>query len=754
MVEHMRKKSCLAGGLAACACLFLAAVRAAEVEAVGKVKVEVYTRGGFSGNNGNLGGTAIPDLTGAASYPNAPTAIVYAPIAEYPFNENPDALTGDFRAGPASEVYDNYGVRMSGFLRPPVSGTWYFYLASDDNGQLWISPDESPANKVLVAREDAWGDRRYYFNIERAFPGLPDSLVGKGGNRRDDGQTGSITADGRYQTSNVSDGIVMIAGRKYYFEALMKEGTGADNLSIWATQNKNPIATLATDFPDYPDPDVVTGGPAPLSGDWISVIAPEETILTQQPLSRTNVVGTGFRFEVKVVPGITAGKLSYKWFQNDVEVLNKTGGSVDSPVLDSIALGYDPVRLAELGDNNSAWTVVITPKNGPALTSTAAQLVVVPDDIPPRLGRATPSDLRQTITLMFDSPMAPFGVIPENFVVEGLTVDSATLLNPSLVQNSVVRLHVSPPYAEGADVTLTVKPGLTDLAGNATAPEVFTFRSYSRLPGVVSYVRFENESGPSDPLELLAFRDGARVASDAPDEAQILRRFASLPTSPNVDNFVGLIRGWVTPPETGDYEFFIASDEGGLFWLSTDDTPGNLKAIAYEPGFAAFGDFLGTTQGAARDRIILSGDADAKPANIGKLRNRSGVYPGSEWPGAPGPIRLDAGQKYYAVALHREIAGNDGLAIGVKKYGELDSTVQILSGNWMEGYGDPTQVPPISLVLTIGATAEGKVRMEWAGNARLYSSEAVDGTYIEVPGASSGFSPTASLAARYFRLRP
>lgn len=36
------------------------------------------------------------------------------------------------------------------------------------------------------------------------------------------------------------------------------------------------------------------------------------------------------------------------------------------------------------------------------------------------------------------------------------------------------------------------------------------------------------------------------------------------------------MKGWLVPPVTGDYKFWISADDRGEFWLSTDDNPENI----------------------------------------------------------------------------------------------------------------------------------------------------------------------------------
>jgi hypothetical protein len=60
----------------------------------------------------------------------------------------------DTLSGPFSSA-DNYGCRISGWLVPPITSDEYvLVVTADDEGQLWLSPDDDPNNKVLVAGVD------------------------------------------------------------------------------------------------------------------------------------------------------------------------------------------------------------------------------------------------------------------------------------------------------------------------------------------------------------------------------------------------------------------------------------------------------------------------------------------------------------------------------------------------------------------------------------------------------------------------
>ena len=94
------------------------------------------------------------------------------------------------------------------------------------------------------------------------------------------------------------------------------------------------------------------------------------------------------------------------------------------------------------------------------------------------------------------------------------------------------------------------------------------------------------------------------------------------------DNYGARIRGYVCVPETGNYTFWIASDDRSELWLSTDDNPANKVKIA-------------SVGGATSKR------------QWDKYTSQKSV-----------PIPLTAGRKYYIEALHKESVSYDHVAVG------------------------------------------------------------------------------------------
>ncbi len=91
----------------------------------------------------NISGTAITNLTSNANYPNNPTGSGQLTSLEGPTN-----------------IAENYGSRIRGYLYPPASGAYTFWLASDDNGELWLSTNDSSANATRIAYVNGWTNSR------------------------------------------------------------------------------------------------------------------------------------------------------------------------------------------------------------------------------------------------------------------------------------------------------------------------------------------------------------------------------------------------------------------------------------------------------------------------------------------------------------------------------------------------------------------------------------------------------------------
>ncbi len=145
----------------------------------------------------NIGsGTAVTDLTSNALFPNSPTGSRWVESWLFP----PGSSGG-------SSWNDNYGDRMRGYIYPPQTGDYTFWIAGDDLCELWLSTDDTPANAKLIARVTGWTDAMDW-----------------------DQATGSTD-----KAAMKSQPIPLKAGQRYYMETLHKEAGGGDSVGVaWA----------------------------------------------------------------------------------------------------------------------------------------------------------------------------------------------------------------------------------------------------------------------------------------------------------------------------------------------------------------------------------------------------------------------------------------------------------------------------------------------------------------------------------------
>ncbi len=119
---------------------------------------------------------------------------------ERPANRTQDMNAFDAPRNAADEFYG----RMRGWIVPPATGAYVFWIAADDEGALFISPDDKPAGKQRIAGNN--------------------KAVGYGDWGKEGGQQ--------------SQPIALTEGVRYYIEAIYKEGKVDDHCSVgWKLPN-------------------------------------------------------------------------------------------------------------------------------------------------------------------------------------------------------------------------------------------------------------------------------------------------------------------------------------------------------------------------------------------------------------------------------------------------------------------------------------------------------------------------------------
>ncbi|XP_058273534.1 beta-1,4-N-acetylgalactosaminyltransferase 3-like isoform X1 [Hemibagrus wyckioides] len=141
--------------------------------------------------------------------------------------------------------WENYGLRIFGYIHPVINGEYMFAIASDDNSEFWLSSDESSKNLKLMA------------------------FLGKAGNE--------WAAPGEYEkfASQISDPVELTKRKKYYFEIIYKQSEAMDHVELAWRLNKE-----ESNF------EVITSEYLSLYSDESSLLAVDNQIIPQTAASR------------------------------------------------------------------------------------------------------------------------------------------------------------------------------------------------------------------------------------------------------------------------------------------------------------------------------------------------------------------------------------------------------------------------------------------------------------------------------------
>lgn len=157
---------------------------------------------------------------------------------------------GDLATNPDfGPLGSNYGMRIYGWITPEVSGTYTFFLRSDDASELWLSPDSDPEKAVIIAYEE----------------GCCDPFKEPGGT-----------------ATETSEPVTLTAGTRYYVEVLCKEGIGGDYVEVaWRSDDDTtPAAQLSPISGSVLSSYAVSAGATPLPGLHTPVLTSGEVTLT------------------------------------------------------------------------------------------------------------------------------------------------------------------------------------------------------------------------------------------------------------------------------------------------------------------------------------------------------------------------------------------------------------------------------------------------------------------------------------------
>jgi hypothetical protein len=124
------------------------------------------------------------------------------------------------------------------------------------------------------------------------------------------------------------------------------------------------------------------------------------------------------------------------------------------------------------------------------------------------------------------------------------------------------------------------------------------------------------------------------------------------------DNYAERVQCLYSPPASGNYTFFITSDDDSDLFLSTDSNPANEILIAQETNWSN----------------PLTWLTDDGGGSITQKRSDQFVATGGTGPQSPNGYSLTAGQQYYLEAIHHEGGGGDKVDVTVKLASAPDPT--------------------------------------------------------------------------------
>ncbi|WP_338285537.1 Calx-beta domain-containing protein [Luteolibacter sp. LG18] len=421
---------------------------------------------------------------------------------------------------PAQDVADSYSRRLTGLITAPTTGTYTFWVASDDASRLYLSTDATAANKVQIATVSGWTNFQ----------------------------------DWDANTSQKSANITLTAGQSYYMEVQHQEGGGGDHVSVaWQGPgfSRTPIVSPIADT-------------APRTVRMLTA-------------STTRVEGDGSEPMLQVL-------------------LDRPAGSTP------ITVNYSSTGTATNGSDYSLT-------NGTLTFNSGEQMKALP------------------LSILTDA----IGEAPEGIVVSLSSPSGASLTAPS--STTITLLDANAPVVGATQVNATSAMSVGTVLGTATATPASgrSITGWTIVAGNESNLFAINSSGqvtlqvpgslPNPGVRHLIVRaidnagstgDGSfKVVCNPPAVAGVSeKRFAgatayntntwtgttnytgsltTFTTPQNVaDSYSRQLTGYIQVPTTGDYTFWIASDDDSRLYLSTDETAANKAQIANVSGYTGF----------------------------------------------------------------------------------------------------------------------------------------------------------------------
>lgn len=549
-------------------------------------------------------------------------------VSAIPVNSEPSAKSELALLEAPAQTGDNYGARIRGYVLVPQSGHYTFWIASNDNSELWLSPDDDPEKKQKIAYVNGATNPRQWDK----FP------------------------------SQIAEFISLRGGSRYYIEVLHKEGVGSDHVAVgWSADwpyngPEGPIPginLMKFTGPQQPDnhPPVVaiTSPVADATFNAPATITVDANVTDQDD----NVVKVEFYNDKIKIAEDAIAPYSFDWRDvatGDYELIAIAVDGYGATDTASVHVSVTPGQPCA-----SAGSIVREQWDG--ISGTMISSITLDKE---------PSG-KQSLTL-FESPSN----IGDNYGarIRGfLCVPEDGQYIFWIASNDKSELYLSTDETEANKVRIAQVSGYTNSRQWTKYPAQQQSQPRHLLAGQRYYIEALHKEGtgsdhlavgwqlpdgilerpiPGDRLvpfdiaaevicgkgtitrEYWTAVSGSKVSdipvTSAPDGSEALQLLEG-PVNAG-SNYAARISGYICPPASGDYHFWISSNDHSELWLSPDGDPSRKQKIAFVSGATAVREW-------------------------NKFASQRS-----------GGIQLTEGTSYYIEVLHKQGVGSDHVAVG------------------------------------------------------------------------------------------
>jgi len=588
----------------------------------------------------------------------------------------------------------NSATYIRGFIEPPQTGEYTFWVNGSADAEFWLSPTASSGGAVREAYTD--------------------------------GSTG--VGQWAVRLTQKSRVITLTKGQQYYFELIQKSSGvgGSAELGWWL-----PDFTLQRPIPiRYAqrfvfDATCINGF---CSGSFVN-----EKALAAPQFARNpgNNSGTGnnqvFLTENQaydLTPWVNANyPVTFQW----QEMVGYTPANQDvsnpSDLAGEITSTKYIEKLSVAQHNGKAYRIRAT-RGGTTVNSAVTYLSVFADFSPPTIVSASASGNTNGFNIVFSENVDPTTATDAaNYSVNNNVVVDRVEMRYGETPNNTVVVYTTGPVAGNSVVTVN---NVRDLASNPNTIAANSTADILLSDGIISYFGYGAVNGGSG-IGGTAIQDlynqtnrftspsMAATATSITPSLENRRQFPGLPdlrttrTSMDIpvnvaDNYGAMIVGFIIPPQTGNYNVVIAADDQAVVYISTDDNPVNKQPQAMDPQWNGSRNYTGTdrrSMSTTGNSGFITSHFPGRPA----AANGSTVIV-NQSKNTIGGTPMVRGNKYYVEALMKEAGGGDNLEVtwqlpGTWTAGNNNGLVNgqaTIPGVYLQQFASAGQSGPITII--------------------------------------------------------